>query len=78
LFKTPALKSAVLGWWGGVISPPPLPPSFPSCSMDISFKDDVTVILLLDVSYMCRMYVFSVQFVGRKILEFLKNCCVLI
>jgi hypothetical protein len=31
---------------------PPSPPFFPAGPMDISFKDDVTVILLLRVSFM--------------------------
>jgi hypothetical protein len=38
------------GGGGDTASPPPLPPLFPSGSVDISYKDDATVILNLGVS----------------------------
>ncbi len=66
---------------------PPLPRRpFPNWSVDISFKDDVTVILLLCVSFMrtamlyahflapiCRFFNIW-QFAAQGLLSFLKNC----
>ncbi len=46
------LSRSVL-WTGvgaGDVTPPPTPPPFPSWSVDIAFKDDITVILILGFS----------------------------
>jgi hypothetical protein len=45
------------GWGAGGVTPPSLTTTlFSSCSVDISFEDDVTVILLLGVSFMFEFY----------------------
>jgi hypothetical protein len=59
----------------GVGPPPPSPPAhyFPAYPWDISFKDDVTVVLLLDISFM--LLAFSIQ-LSAILLEIIETSAV--
>ncbi len=47
---------------GAAELPAPTPTLLPSWTVDISFKDDVTVILRLDISFVCKHLQFSQGF----------------